>query len=268
MGAALAALAACLAVWAAWPCPDHRLLRRLADLPDAAPRTRSLGRRLWVALGLAALVVVAGAVDPGRGAAVVGASGLLAWTFWVLAGRARRRRRISAERAGVTAAAEGLAGLLRVGSIPAAALSALAAEHPVLAETSAEHAIGGDVVGALRREAVRPGREGLASLAAAWEVASRTGASMQSAIEVISDDLHSRQERASTVRVELAASRLAGRLLAALPLAGIGLGYAFGGDPIAFLTRNTVGQACLVVAAGLTGVGLLWTDWLAERGEG
>ena len=72
------------------------------------------------------------------------------------------------------------------------------------------------------------------------------------------------QELASTVAVELAASRAASRLLAVLPVAGIGLGYGFGGDPVAFLTE-TRWAACLVVAVALAVAGLWWTDALADR---
>lgn len=264
----LSALAAALAVWGLLSGTKHRMLRRLGTVPAPADRTRPGGPRGLGLLAVAAGVVVAALVGGGRGAMLALAAGIVARTIWTLRRRTRLRRRLAGERTAVAAAAEALSGLLRVGSIPVAALESLAVEQPVLAEAAAEHAIGGDVVGALRRGAQRPGREGLGELAAAWEVAARTGASMESAIEVIADDLHGRQERAATVRVELAASRLAGRLLAALPVAGVGLGYAFGGDPLAFLTGNAVGLACLLAATCLACAGLLWTDSLATRAGG
>lgn len=264
----VAAVAATAALWAAWPQSDRRLLRRLASAPEEEGRGHVRRARSWAPIGVALAVALGLIVGGPRGGALAFSFGILGAALFTLARRGRRRRQVEADRMAVAAAAEGLCGLLRVGAIPAAALSALATEQPVLAEAAAEHAIGGDVVAALRRSASRPGREGLSELAAAWEVAARTGASMESAIDVIADDLHERQERAATVRIELAASRMASRLLGGLPLAGIALGYAFGGDPVAFLTGNPVGLACLAAAAALASVGLVWTDTLAERAGG
>ena len=59
-----------------------------------------------------------------------------------------------------------------------------------------------------------------------------------------------------SVDTELAAARMTGRLLAVLPLVGIGLGYAVGGDPVAYLTASTPGLMCLAsgTAAAVAGV--------------
>ncbi len=260
------ALFAAVAVLAAWECGDHRLLRRLGDAPvGETVRGRGGQARLLVLVVGVGCVVLGGALDGRRGVTLGVVAAIAGWTAWTLGRRSRSRRRAAQARSDVARAGEALSGLLGVGAIPAAALASVAGEHPVLAEAAAEQEIGGEVVGVLRRGASGPGREGLAELAAAWEVASRTGASMESSLDAIAEELRRRQEVATTVAVELAASRSAGRLLAALPLAGVLLGYGFGGDPLAFLTGNPVGEICLVLAAGLASGGLIWTDTLAER---
>jgi len=261
----LAALAAALAVFAAWDTADHRLLRRLGGVPDVAEARRGPSGGWAIVAALGALVVLGGLVDGRRGTALASAAGIAAWTAGLLLRRARERKSAADAQVEVAKAGEALAGLLRIGAIPAAALATVASEHPVLAEAAAEFDVGGDVVVALRRGGTGAGREGLMQLAAAWELASRSGASMENSIDAIADELRRRQETRTTVRVELAASRSAGRLLAGLPAAGVLLAYGLGGDPFAFLTRNPVGEACLVLAVALTSAGLIWTDTLADR---
>lgn len=261
----LSALAAGLFVLVAWECADLRLLRRLVPVVRERPARRAPRLGWLVVAALAAGVVLAGLLDGRRGAALALASGCGLAGALGLHRRGVRRKRASAEQASVARAGEALSGLLAVGAVPAVALVSVAAEHPVLAEAAAEQEIGGDVCSALRRSAGLPGRQGLAELAAAWQISVTTGASMARSIDAIAEELHRRQELASTVAVELAASRAASRLLAVLPVAGIGLGYGFGGDPVAFLTGNPLGQACLVVAVALAVAGLWWTDALADR---
>ena len=55
------------------------------------------------------------------------------------------------------------------------------------------------------------------------------------------------------------------RLLGGLPLVGLGLGYAVGGDPIGYLTGSAAGLVCLTIGGGLAAVGLVWSDTLADR---
>lgn len=260
----LSAVSAALAVFAAWDTADHRLLRRLGGVPGVSEARDGAAR--WPGGLMVVAGVVLGAVFDGRrGAALACAAGIAAWTAWVLVRRGRVRRRDADAQSEVAQAGEALAGLLRVGAIPTAALASLATEHPVLAEAASEFEVGGDVVAALRRGGERAGRQGLAQLAAAWEVASRSGASMESSIDAIAEELRRQLEARTTVRVELAASRSAGRLLAVLPVAGMLLAYGFGGDPLAFLAQTLAGEVCLVLAVALTSIGLIWTDTLADR---
>lgn len=88
---------------------------------------------------------------------------------------------------------------------------------------------------------------------------------MTSTMAAVAASLRADEAVSGVVRAELSAPRATGRLLAALPLAGLGLGYVVGGDPIGFLTGGWIGQICLVGGVGLGCAGLLWTDRLADR---
>jgi tight adherence protein B len=65
----------------------------------------------------------------------------------------------------------------------------------------------------------------------------------------------------------LSAPRATSRLLAVLPLAGLALGYGFGGDPVGFLAGSAPGQLSLVVGVALGCAGVLWTERIADLRE-
>ena len=66
------------------------------------------------------------------------------------------------------------------------------------------------------------------------------------------------------VASELASPRATGKMLALLPLLGIGLGFAGGGDPLVFLLGGLVGRICLAAAVCLVCAGLVWTTLLGR----
>ncbi|WP_143483650.1 type II secretion system F family protein [Propionicimonas paludicola] len=192
--------------------------------------------------------------------------GLIAGTAAHLARTQLQRRRAARDEAEVVSACRLLVGLLRVGQVPGGALQLAAAESPVLAEAAAAQRAGGSVAEVLRAGAVRPGQAGLSELAVAWELAERTGASMTSALDSVVERQAAASGVAEVVASELAAPRATGRLLAVLPLAGLALGFAVGGDPLSFLLGSMVGQVSLTAGVTLACVGVLWTDWLARPG--
>jgi tight adherence protein B len=65
------------------------------------------------------------------------------------------------------------------------------------------------------------------------------------------------------VDAQLAGARATGRLLAGLPVLGLGLGVAIGGSPGDFLLHTPVGAICLSVAVALDIAGLAWMDRIA-----
>lgn len=214
--------------------------------------------------GMAGLGLLTGArgVTWGLVAMVVGITGL------ILLRRQRQRALRRQRREEVVRAGDVLAGLLRIGQVPATALVVAAAESPVLAEAAALQSYGGDPGQTLLDAAQQPGFEGLAELGRAWRVAQRTGASLADSIAAVSTQLAVNQQVQRAVAAELAAPRASGRLMAILPLAGLVVGYSTGGDPLQFLTSSIVGQICLVLGVGLACLGVLWTDSIAERSGG
>lgn len=260
MIALVAAVAAGVAV-GSLVAPGASSLGRVRAHPvDAVPPQAR--RRPWWLAGVLA-VVGAGILGGGSAMAVSLAAAIVTATFAGLIGRHRARARAARRRAEVAEAARVLAGLLRVGVVPTTALSQ-ADDCPPLREARAVQATGGDVSAALLRTAETPGYEGLVDLAGAWTVAHRTGASLVSALESVASALAETEEAAATVAIELAAPRAGGRVLGVLPLVGLALGYALGGDPIAFLVRTPFGWVCLVAGVGLTCLGLWWSDLIAE----
>jgi len=261
----LAGLATAAMVVLVWPAGTRQRWARLGE-SELGRRSRPRFPQLWpAALPVAGLAL--GALRLSGASMVVGLCvGLIAGTAAQLWRTQLRRRRAARDSAEVVAACRLLAGLLRVGQVPGGALQLAAAESPVLVEAAAAQRAGASVAEVLRASAVRPGRTGLAELAVAWELAERTGASMTAALDGVVERQNAASAVAEVVAAELAAPRATGRLLAVLPLAGLVLGFALGGDPFRFLLGSAIGWAGLTSGVALACAGVLWTDWLARPG--
>lgn len=263
----LAVVAAALAVWVLVRPGDAGLARCEVEPPGPRRGARVSVRALGVLVSVG-IVTASGAIAGVRAAVLACVTVLVVGTAALLGLRYRARRYRAQQRTEVAWAGEVLAGLLRAGHVPATALEAAASETIVLRSAADAQAVGGDVADALRRASVAPGREGLLDLSDAWAVASRTGASLCAAVEATAEQLAGRQEVARTVAAELSAPRATGLVLAALPAAGLLLGFGFGGNPIAFLLESPGGWACLVSGVALVCAGVLWTEALADKAAG
>lgn len=252
-----------LAVWLVVRPSGALRLSRLAAAPGVAKPTRL--RERWPVLA-AVLPAVAGVAVSGWSVGL--AAGSVGWCVAWVVRRNLRRRAADRARAEVVTSCHVLAGLLRVGLVPAAALKSAAADASLLAEAAATAALGGEASAALRRRADAPGCAGLTAVAHAWELAEFTGASMTTSLDAVASRLAADAEVRHTVASELSAPRATGRMLAVLPLAGLAVGYALGGDPASFLTSSLTGQLCIVGGAALTCAGVVWTEKLAEQHEG
>lgn len=263
----LALVAAALAVALVVVPPDRAIAGRLSPRPGREVSSR-LMRRAGGLIAVAGAVIVAALVLGARGVAVAvsvlavaGTAGLVLRS--TLAGRQARRARGE-----VAHACQVLARLVAVGQTPAEALRTAAEDCPVLAEAASMQRIGGDPVSVWRTAAAAPGQAGLLALARAWQVSQATGAAMGRPLRDVASALRADRVLADVVNGELSAPRATGRLLAVLPLAGLVLGYLIGGDPLAFLLDNWVGQLCGVVGIALACGGVLWVERLAaERGS-
>jgi tight adherence protein B len=256
------------------PAPGRVVASRLATstLTGAADQPPGQGiasrsRRGWWMVGALAVIslVVAFRLGGLRAVAVTAAVLIVVATASRLAGQDVSRRRAERSRVEVAHACGVLSSQVRVGRVPAEALSSAADDCPVLADASRAQELGGDVTVVWRNASSRPGQRGLEDLARAWSVSSNTGAPLAHGLEQVVDALTADVALRTVVAGELSAPRATGKIMAVLPLCGVGMGYLLGGDPLHFLLSNPYGWGCLVVGVGLAAAGVLWIDTLSRR---
>ncbi|MET9723599.1 type II secretion system F family protein [Streptomyces zaomyceticus] len=186
--------------------------------------------------------------------------------------RAAGRRRESEARAErVVALCGAVVGELRAGWQPAQALSFAARETSALgreeAAVLAAARFGGDVPEALRRAAGRDGADGLAGMAACWQVAVDGGAGLAAGLDRLEAALRDHREQRERLRAELAGAWATVAVLAVLPLAGVALGAALGAEPLRVLLHTPAGLGCLFVGGALEAAGLWWAARIVRGGE-
>ena len=98
-----------------------------------------------------------------------------------------------------------------------------------------------------------------ARLAVAWRLAAETGAPLAELLGRLQLELTERERLRRAAAAQTAGNRVTAALLALLPLAGIGLGYAIGADPLQMLWHTAIGAACTAVALALQFAGVAWT---------
>ena len=229
--------------------------------PVGRPRLRSTAS--------SALVVVcagAGAAAFLEGSRVVLALIAIGTTVAISREVARRRRTADAERRAeqVLGACDALASDLRAGQPTTTALAAAAEDWPELRPVAAAAALGGDVPAALRALGTRPGAGQLRVVAAAWQVAHRSGAGLAAALTMAAQRLRDDRATARVVATEMAAAQATARLLAVLPLGVLVLGSGLGGDPFGFLLESVPGLVCLGAGLALEYAGLAWLARIAD----
>ncbi|MFI2372038.1 type II secretion system F family protein [Streptomyces sp. NPDC018833] len=223
-------------------------------------------RREWLCLPAALVVAVLGkSVVP----LVVGA---VAVPLVRRRLRARQRRSEKDRRAeGVVALCGAVAGELRAGLQPGQALLFGARATKALGEGEAAvlaaARFGGDVADALRAAARQPGAEGLAGLAACWRVAVDSGAGLAAGLDRLEAALRAERDQREDLASQLAGAWSTVMLLALLPVAGLGMGWALGADPLAVLFHTSGGIACLVAGGLLEAAGLFWAGRIVRAGE-
>lgn len=238
-----------------------------APLTDRV-RRRGLSSYVVIVVGLAGAgwwladeprLLVLGAVAGGAGFAAIR-----------LVARRRTDRSAAEVRARVVEMCDGLQAELAAGQTAATALERVAAEWPVLLPVTRSGAAGGDVPAALRELATGPGAGDLRVVAAAWQVAHRTGHGLADALARVAQELRDAEQTRRVVTGELASARATARLVACLPVVALLMGSGAGADPWAFLLGHPVGLACLAGGVGCGIAGLAWIEALArdvERGR-
>lgn len=237
------ALAGCCAAAIVWaltlPGPAVLRMRRMVDPPAAAPAMTLLLR-----------------------ACVIRAEAL----------RSRRRER-SSNRASVIELCDGLGAELAAGRTPQEALEAAAGalDGPIAAalrnELAATAPLGVEVAGLLEHLAERPGADGLRSLAACWRIGAERGGGFAAVIDGLAVALRDDEAQRAEVTAQLAGPRATARMLAGLPLLGLGMAAMLGADPVAFLLGTPGGLLCASLGIALNALGLWWTHRLAAAAE-
>lgn len=108
----------------------------------------------------------------------------------------------------------------------------------------------------------------VAGAMAACRVAHRVGAPMAELLHRCAQGLVEAGEAEAARRVALAGPRATARLLSWLPLAGLGLGWAWGAEPFAVLLGGGWGGLCLVAGVLLMAGGRVWVNRLVRTAEG
>lgn len=234
-------------------------------LPGGSPSGSRRGPGLVATASAAAVLTLLGGP-----AEVVVLGVILAGATTVASRLLRRRGRDRAARAvadRVLEACEQLAAELGAGRPPSSALAHVADDWPALAPVAEAHRVGSDVPAAFRQVAAEPGAGDLRYVAAAWQVAQRTGQGLGAAVQRVSSDLRDARATGRVVRGELASARATARMVAGLPVLALLMGSGAGGDPIGFLLGEPLGLACLGAGLAFALAGLWWIEALARGVE-
>ncbi len=227
-------------------------LRRPAGSMAFAAVAAAGGAVLLALLGPSAVLLTASAALVAGGAA------------WMHSA-ARSRRRADLGRRQTFEACYALVAELRAGQPPGLALHRASEAHQGLCAAARAAVLGGDVPAALRRASAGPGCGGLATAAAAWQVAEGSGSGLAASLQQVSEGLRADDEVRVEVAASLAPARATARLLAMLPVFGLMLGAGLGGHPVVLLLSTPAGNALLLVGVGLALAGTLWVERLADQ---
>jgi tight adherence protein B len=226
----------------------HRVLHNHS--PVRAPVRERFGRvaRLrpsrWITtlIGATAAAIAGASVGgPVAGAVAALYGGLAAWALL----RSLTGRDETAARRGAVDAVAMLAADLRAGLPADVALAAATALKPPTL-------VGPDAHAVARR------------VTAAVQVAESSGAPLADVLERLDGHLRAVDRARASASAQAAGARVSALLLAAMPVAGAGLGGVLGVDPASVLLRTRLGAACLLGAVALQLSGLAWAARLSR----
>lgn len=181
----------------------------------------------------------------------------------------RRRRSEAAPTEKLSAALRSLTSELRAGVAPGEALARAAGTPPLWPNALTAARLGEAVDSGFLADAERNAElaTSLRQLAACWHVGVTRGSGLAVSVERLALSLRTQQELHTTLRNELAAPRATSRMLAFLPVVGVGMGYLLGADPIAWFFSSSIGAMVFAIALVLTLAGSAWTRAIVRRVE-
>ena len=235
-----------------------------ADFPVEAQRIRRLLPLAAVAVGCVFALAMGGSLAQ----LIAGFTAI--GVCWVWARLRRNTRKAHEARVCSQQIAEivdSLAAELGAGILAGQALEHLAVDMTMLQSAAAASRMGGDVAGALRVTAQQPGAGGLIELAAAWEVSERSGAPMARVLDCLGDGIRDEREAQREIAAGLGPAKATARLMAVLPIVGLGMGMSMGARPLHVLINTVAGSLCLAAGAALACAGVWWVDQIAARAE-
>ncbi len=179
---------------------------------------------------------------------------------------ARRRAEAARFRGEVARVVRAASAELRAGVDPAAALHAATsdASDSWLTVRSVGAA---DITTALESASTTPGGESLTTVAAAWHLAEQAGAPLAAILERMATSIQAEVDLDREVAVEAGPARATARLMAVLPIFGLGLGLLLGVNPVAVLLGSGLGVACLVAGLALACGGVWWIERIVSSLE-
>ena len=216
------------------------------------------------AAAVAAVLVVGGSL-PHLVAGFTAVGVLWAWMRLRRNARDNNVRKLRGQQ--VAEIVDSLAAELGAGILAGQALQHIAGDMAILDGAASASRMGGDVAGALRLAAMQPGAEGFEELAAAWEVSERSGAPMARVLDRLGDGIRDEREAQREVMSGLGPAKATARLMAVLPVFGLGMGLSMGARPIDVLLNTGLGSMCLAGGSALACAGVLWVDQIAARAE-
>jgi tight adherence protein B len=235
--------------------------------PPRVPLGVSKATRGWLLPAVLGSGVLAAVVAPRAGALLLVLAGA-ASAGVALVRRQRRRREAEVVSARVLETCEAMASELASGQAPGECLDRAAAAWSPLAPVAAAFRVGSDVPTAMRTLAAElDGAADLRVVAAAWQVAHRTGEGLAATIDRVAESLRAAAGTRRVVAGELASARATSRLVAGLPVLALVMGSGAGGDPWGFLLGTPPGLACLALGLAFGLAGLWWIETIARGAE-
>src|SRR5690606_9883077 len=110
-------------------------------------------------------------------------------------------------------------------------------------------------------------RQGWTGLAAAWAVATASGAPLAAVLRDLASAFRDLAQVQREVRVALAAPVATARLVLVLPLLGVLFGLALGFDTIGVLVGTPIGWGCLALGGGLVLAAVAWNRRLVAAAQ-